>query len=180
MNWQLIGFGLLAVLAFSSKSIILYNEEILVGIAFLCFFAFCSSQYSATVADTLDARAKAIEEELQTGLRLQKDLYTNLLTLCEHQLVCAQGLQGLNTHVRDQLTTCANHRAQALMHSLHTQVIDQCDALAQAQTGMQTQFQHHMAKGLRGLVLESLKDSQPKTKQSMTNIIGMIGTEAKA
>ena len=73
-----IGLGLVAIIGLSSKGLILYNEEILVLLAFTGFIIFVVQNYGQDVADNLDERSNAIQKELQTFLDL-KEAYLEAL-----------------------------------------------------------------------------------------------------
>ena len=58
---------------FSSKGIIIYNEETLVALSFCAFVFFCLHYFGSTVQESLNERGLAIKTELQNFLLLKED-----------------------------------------------------------------------------------------------------------
>ena len=58
---------------FSSKGIIIYNEETLVALSFCAFVFFCLHYFGNTVQESLNERGLAIKTELQNFLLLKED-----------------------------------------------------------------------------------------------------------
>lgn len=60
--------AILSICAFSSKKILIYNEEMIVALCFIGFIIFSRKSLGNTFKVTLDGRIQAIQEELQQFL----------------------------------------------------------------------------------------------------------------
>ena len=163
-RWSLGLLVLVALVAMSSKGIILYNEEILVALAFIGFVTFCVQNYGDSVAESLDARSDAIKQELQTYLDLKETYLKALAQEHQKQIGLAQGIQGLGQFAYQQLETMGSQRQKELSRRVHLQVNQQLNSLASMGSGLQHQLQSHMAKGLRAAVLESMQRAKKAKK----------------
>ena len=65
-NASTLLFGSLAFLVLSSKNIIIYNEEILIGLSFLAFLLFSSMTMGESIREAFTFRKETIQKELQT------------------------------------------------------------------------------------------------------------------
>ena len=80
-------FGFLVFCVFSSKNIIIYNEETLVALSFFAFIFFVFRYFGDTIRQSLDERSESIKVELQNFLHLKADSLKQLYK--EHQKVTA-------------------------------------------------------------------------------------------
>ena len=78
-------FGFLVFCVFTSKNIIIYNEETLVALSFFAFIFFVFRYFGDTIRQSLDERSQGIKLELQNFLHLKADSLKQLYK--EHQKV---------------------------------------------------------------------------------------------
>ena len=78
-------FGFLVFCVFSSKNIIIYNEETLVALSFFAFIFFVFRYFGDTIKQSLDERSDGIKVELQNFLHLKAESLKQLYK--EHQKV---------------------------------------------------------------------------------------------
>ena len=78
-------FGFLVFCVFSSKNIIIYNEETLVALSFFAFIFFVFRYFGDTIKQSLDERSEGIKVELQNFLHLKAQSLKQLYK--EHQKV---------------------------------------------------------------------------------------------
>jgi len=95
---QLLTAGFLAFIVFSSKGIIIYNEEILVGLGFLGFVFFVSKQYGKDIRGSLELRGIGVKQKVAEGLEKTKssqeglrDIWTSF-NLNEKDLLLPEGI----------------------------------------------------------------------------------------
>lgn len=97
--------AILLICGFSSKNIIIYNEEIIVACCFIGFIIFSQKSLGNTFKVTLDGRIKAIQEELQQFLNPNEVL---LLESNEQQRLLRISLQISGTVVESlPMARCA-------------------------------------------------------------------------
>ena len=80
-----ISLDFLAFCVFSSKHIIIYNEETLVALSFFCFIFFVSRYFGNTITESLNERSNIIQQELQNFLNIKETSFKELLA--EHNKV---------------------------------------------------------------------------------------------
>lgn len=78
-------FGFLILCVFTSKNIIIYNEETLVALSFFAFIFFVFRYFGDTIKQSLDERSEGIKYELQNFLHYKADSLKQLYK--EHQKV---------------------------------------------------------------------------------------------
>ena len=75
---QLLTAGFLGFIVFSSKGIIIYNEEILVALGFLGFIFFVSKQYGKDIKGSLELRGIGVKQKVAEGLENTKSSQADL------------------------------------------------------------------------------------------------------
>ena len=161
-NITYVFLALVGLVAMSSKGIILYNEEILVALAFVSFVSFCVTNYSSTVAESLDDRANSIQEELQTYLTLKESYLRSLIDTHKKQVDLSAVILSLNSFSSSCLVEHTAQRESELERNVTNQVSSQLKSLAGMRSGVYTK----LASSLRTCVLESLQRSK-KSKQDL-------------
>lgn len=157
-------FAFLAFCVFSSKNIIIYNEETLVALSFLSFIFFISHYFGNTIKESLNERSNAIKLELHNlGLGRQDSLLT-LLT--EYQK-----LSDLNTALNDvsaftgRELTIATLQGEKALNSLYSQQMQQkLKTLSQSKITIQQKLQSFMAANLLGNVHVHFQRSKKQNK----------------
>jgi len=75
---QLLTAGFLGFIVFSSKGIIIYNEEILVALGFLGFIFFVSKQYGKDIRESLELRGIGVKQKVAESLESTKSSQESL------------------------------------------------------------------------------------------------------
>ena len=165
-NITYVFLALVGLVAMSSKGIILYNEEILVALAFVSFVSFCVTNYSSTVAESLDDRANSIQEELQTYLTLKESYLRSLIDTHKKQVDLSAVILSLNSFSSSCLVEHTAQRESELERNVTNQVSSQLKSLAALGSGMRSGVYTKLASSLRTCVLESLQRAK-KSKQDL-------------
>ena len=146
---------------FSSKGIIIYNEETLVALSFCAFVLFCLHFFGNTVQDSLNERGLAIKTELQNFLLLKEEYLQHL----SHEHKRMAKLQNIIHHLG--FVTCnelkKNHssRGYALNNVFAQQVQQKVGYLESSKSVLQQQLQSFIATNIKGTVLLKI-DRTPK------------------
>ena len=165
-----IGLGLIAIIGLSSKGLILYNEEILVLLAFTGFIIFVVQNYGQDVADNLDERSSAIQQELQTYLDLKEAYLEALVQEHKKQVNLAAAVKTVGSFAYSQLGVMGNQRKDELSSRVNLQVNQQLNSLASMGSGLEYQLQSKMAGSLRSAVLATLQQAK-RSKKPMNSLL---------
>ena len=175
-----IGLGLIAIIGLSSKGLILYNEEILVLLAFTGFIIFVVQNYGQDVADNLDERSSAIQQELQTYLDLKEAYLEALVQEHKKQVGLAAAVKTVGSFANSQLGVIGQQRKDELGSRVNLQVNQQLNSLASMGSGLEYQLQSKMANSLRSAVLATLqqakRDNKPINSLLVKKAIARLGS----
>jgi len=83
LRWGVAAF--LVFIVFSSKGILIYNEEILVALGFFGFVAFVSKSYGKDIQASLDVRGEGVKQKVAENLESNKKSQELLLNHWEAQ-----------------------------------------------------------------------------------------------
>lgn len=162
-------FAFLAFCVFSSKNIIIYNEETLVAISFFAFVLFVSHYYGNTIKDSLNERSQAIQIELQNFLNLKKD---SLLQLREEHLKVSKLNTPLNalSHFTHRELAITTSQGDFILAALFAQlVVQKLKTLSFSKSTKQQKLQQNMASTFFGNVLFEFQQSKKENKKTPIN-----------
>lgn len=146
---------IIAFLAFcvlSSKNIIIYNEEILVGLSFLAFIIFIIHYYGNVIQESLNERSIIIKSELQ-NLGMGKLDSLNELFKEDHKLslLTTKLTKVINFTINELLSTI--FQGKYALNSVFRQQTDQkLKTLSLSKLAIQDRLQQFMADDLLNLV----------------------------
>jgi len=112
-NKTLILASTLAFLVCSSKNLIIYNEEILVALSFLCFVFFSFSSFQESVKETFESRQAIIQQELEQMALLKRENVEKLKKAYEQSFALVQSLEALKLASMKELSAAQNQRVEA-------------------------------------------------------------------
>ena len=147
---------------FSSKGIIIYNEETLVALSFCAFVLFCLHYFGNTVQESLNERGLAIKAELQNFLLLKEDSLQELSQ--EHRRIAKLQsiLSDLGSFTCNELTRCSSSGGRTINNVFAQQVQQKIGFLELSKSVLQQQLQNLIATNIKGAVLLKM-DRSPKT-----------------
>lgn len=157
-------FGFLAFCVFSSKNIIIYNEETLVALSFLAFVYFIFHYYGNTIKESLNERSTAIKSELQNlGLGRQESLVT---LLAEYQKVSDlnNALNRVNQFTTRELSIATSQGENALNTLFSQQMQQKLKTLCQSKITIQQKLQQYMAANVLGNVHVQFQRTKKQNK----------------
>lgn len=160
-------FAFLVFCVFSSKNIIIYNEETLVTLSFFLFVFFVFHYFGNTVKESLDERSQSIKAECQNFLHFKQQSLRELALehrkIGELQNACTQ-LMRFTKSTLEQLTRTTS---QSLETAFSQQIIQKCGELRGGQ--LQQKLQSLMAHNQLSLVLVHAAN-QRKTGENSGNL----------
>jgi len=139
-NKTLIGASTLAFFVLSSKNIIIYNEEILVALSFLCFVIFSFSSFQESIKQTFEDRQHTIQQELEQMLVAKEQTIAHLQEQLSTKFTIVDKLQQLKTVSVQELENAQTLRLQAFEASVQKKCVQKLQTLL----SLEKQFQHEM------------------------------------
>jgi len=159
-NASTLLFGSLAFFVLSSKNIIIYNEEILIGLSFLAFLLFSSMTMGESIREAFTFRKETIQKELQKYLDVKEALVQDLLLEYKKTLALGAQIAQLREQSGQELKTLHSTREAGLQATLATQVRNKLHILSQIEQKGQETVQRNWQQGLKYGVLEAFRQSK--------------------
>lgn len=162
-------FGFLIFCVFSSKNIIIYNEETLVALSFFAFIFFVFRYFGDTIKQSLDERSQTIKVELQNFLSLKADSLKQLYK--EHQKVTAltNTLNTVKVFTVSELKKQSNLGKGGLNKVFSDQVKQKLNTLSSSKMSLYQELQQHIAQNVLSAVL--VKISSLKKAGKTNNLL---------
>jgi hypothetical protein len=146
---------------FSSKGIIIYNEETLVALSFCAFVLFCLHYFGNTVQESLNERGLTIKTELQNFLLLKEESLQELSQEHKRIVKLQNTLSNLSSFTCTELTKCSSFGGRSLNNVFVQQVQQKIGYLESSKGVLQQQLQNLIATNIKGAVLLKI-DRTPK------------------
>lgn len=156
-------FGFLIFCVFSSKNIIIYNEETLVALSFFAFIFFVFRYFGDTIKISFDERSESIKAELQNFLSLKADSLKQLYK--EHQKVYTLTAT-LDTVKYFTVKELKKQRSLGLNKVFSDQIKQKLNTLSESKMSLYQELQQLIAQNILSAVLvktSSLKKLGKKT-----------------
>lgn len=175
---RLYVFFFLGFCVFTSKSVIIYNEETLVALSFCIFVLFCFHYLGDTVKESLDERGSTIKTELQNFLQYRQESLTELSK--EHKRISQlqSVLPSIGAFTREQLSTLSVSGEQTLALMFAQQLEQKLASLSSSRGALQQRLQSLIASNIQALVLTKIKSDKRSAKEGRLNT-RMIQTSIK-
>lgn len=180
-------FGFLLFCVFTSKNIIIYNEETLVALSFFGFIFFVANYFGNTLKQSLDEKSEGIKYELQNLLSLRalslKQLYK------EHQRVTAltTTLSAVKQFAVDQLKqkkTSPLEGRGSLKRVFSDQIKQRLNTLSSSKGDLYQQLQQIIGANIQKAVLVKISRVKQNPSHNLLNskrvkqsVHGLIGKE---
>jgi len=176
-NASTLLFGSLAFLVLSSKNIIIYNEEILIGLSFLAFLFFSSMTMGESIREAFTFRKETIQKELQKYLDVKEALVQDLLIEYKKTLALGAQIAQLREQSCQELKTLHSTREAGLQATFATQVRNKLHILSQIEQKGQETVQRNWQQGLKYGVLEAFRQSKKNGRTTtLTSSVGTVKT----
>jgi hypothetical protein len=159
-NKTLILASTLAFVVLSSKNIIIYNEEILVALSFLCFVLFSFISFQESVKQTFDARRALIQQELEHMLVLKSETIQRLQKEYKHSVNLGTSLETLKTAAVQELENAQQQRIQAFQTSVQKKCIQKLQYILNLEKQLQHELHTRIQRSFQQSVLEYFQKHQ--------------------
>ncbi len=175
-------FIFLLFCVFSSKNILIYNEETLVALSFLCFTFFIFHYFGNTIKDSLNQRSLSIQQELQNFLVIKQDSLNVLLKQHNKIFGLSSALKNMELFTYNELIKANLYGEKALITLFNGQFQSKLKTLALSKITLQQKLQEIIAHNIFGNVLveyQQLKTQKQDqkysgTKEAMNNAIQLL------
>ncbi len=152
---------------FSSKNIIIYNEETLVALSFFTFILFCFHYFGNTITESLNERSLTIQKELQNLLDLKEECLKELSQ--EHKKIAnlkALLLQ-LSQFTQSELALSTGSAGTQCSNQFISTIQSQLSFLSASRGTLQQRLQKLVAESIQSLVLTFLSRQRDSNKFSI-------------
>jgi|TARA_B110000305_G_C19404470_1_gene621922 hypothetical protein len=159
-NWPTFLFGSLAFVVLSSKNIIIYNEEMVIGMSFIAFLVFSSLTMGESLREAFSFRKDMIQKELNKYLGIKELLLQDLSTEYKKALLLEEQIGRLREQSCHELKSLHAQREQGLHATFATQMRNKLHLLSQIEQKGQETVQENWQKGLKYGVLEAFQHAK--------------------
>jgi len=163
----LFGSLVLVLAALSASRILIYNEELLVALAFGAFVTFCFQKLGNDVSETLDSRKNSIHQQIDACLQIQVENVSGLYDQHLERVQLKKDFKNLQLVLCQQLLQLSEGRNLTLNAQLTAQISAKLHAFQTIKTTSQGFLQETLAFGFRLRVLEGFQKSKKKIQSSL-------------
>nr|QES94806.1 ATP synthase F0 subunit beta [Trebouxia lynnae] len=158
-------FGFLVFCVFTSKNIIIYNEETLVALSFFAFIFFVFRYFGDTIKQSLDERSQTIKYELQNFLYLKADSLKQLYK--EHQKVAAltSTLSTVKQFTVSELKQSTKYGKTTLNKVFSDQIKQKLNTLSSSKVSLYQEVQQLIAQNILSAVLVKISSLKKAGKK---------------
>lgn len=158
-------FGFLVFCVFTSKNIIIFNEETLVALSFFAFIFFVFRYFGNTIKQSLDERSEGIKYELQNFLYLKADSLKQLYK--EHQKANAltTTLYTVKQFTISELKQSTNLGKTTLNNVFSDQIKQKLNTLSSSKVSLYQEVQQLIAQNILSAVLVKISSLKKAGKK---------------
>lgn len=161
---------IVAILAFcvaSSRQIIIYNEELLVAITFLCFVLYIKTAFGTSIKESLDESRESILRELQSLAIYKKKGSLELKSIHEKVPLMEKSLESIENYISRLVLQISNIAENTLLSTARQQIMLRCEQGSLSQP-LFTAYQQTMADSfLPGLFVSTKKTDKSTLKSKV-------------
>jgi alkylhydroperoxidase/carboxymuconolactone decarboxylase family protein YurZ len=159
----------LTLLVLSSKSVLILNEEILIGLSFLAFVATIAHTLQQTVTEAFDTRKTLLTQELQAFFTIKEALMQQVFHQADTQLGLTQCMQTVQTLAQKDTVALQTQREHALQNMLYTHMQKKMKNMVVLRKECQEAIEHTCVQGYKPTVLHASQLDQKASSHASMN-----------
>lgn len=168
MKVSFLLLALFVALVFSSKQLIIYNEEILVAVCFVGFVLFVQTSFGETIRSTFTERQTSLLSDLHHYLS-SREAY--LIESIKHHQLRSTSLRSSTQMIGEaclhtMITRCGPQCLQTVQAVLSQQVVGQLKTFLAVQNQSRESFQNQIVARFRSTVCNQFRFAQLRKHQS--------------
>lgn len=176
---SLITVIFLIIVVFTSKEILLYNEETLVLICFILFVMFAYKNISDSFVAMFQERSDKIYKDLDYYYGIQEDLLKSLVSYHERQADIHDEVQSISTFSKSEIERIVSSRQAYLEHEIANQLRSKLDSVVLKEQSIMREIQADLSAWLADSVSKEFRtgENASKSREALVKeAISHVGT----
>ena len=159
--------SLLAYFVFSSKHLIIYNEETLVLLSFIGFVLFSTHLMGESVTNSLNERSLAISQELENSLHVKNQFFQELFQEHHKQFSLKSLFQKFHESASREIFAMNGHREKSLQTVFSQEVFQKLQGIFGSHQNFQEKLQKSFGLGFRPSVFQAFLTKKKIMKSTL-------------
>ena len=159
--------SLLAYFVFSSKHLIIYNEETLVLLSFIGFVLFSTHLMGESVTNSLNERSLAISQELENSLHVKNQFFQELFQEHHKQFSLKSLFQKFHESASREIFAMNGHREKSLHTVFSQEVFQKLQGIFGSHQNFQEKLQKSFGLGFRPSVFQAFLTKKKIMKSTL-------------
>jgi F0F1-type ATP synthase membrane subunit b/b' len=172
-------YGILLVLVMLSKEFLVFNEEVLVLLAFGIFIYLLVNYGGEMIAGELDSRKEKIKEEFDLYKNLQEKTFTHLISYHQKQKLLSSEIKEIFEISKSEIPNIEKYYENSLQNYLISNFEERLKRVAASENKTNAALQKEIFVDLRTYLIESYsfeygKMSKKNRKQLLKNCVEQL------
>lgn len=176
---SLLAVIFLVIVVFTSKEILLYNEETLVLICFILFIMFAYKNISDSVVEMFKERSDKIYKDLDYYYGIQAELLESLVSYHERQVTIYDEVHSISSFSKSEIERIVSSRQAYLEYEIANQLKSKLNNIVVKEQSIMREIQSDLTTWLADSVSNEFKvgASAAKSREALVKeAIDQVGT----